>query len=191
MASNVQTLDRFFRMLHVLQEQLEAQGVPVAGITGTPTQTTLTYATPLDANAQQAVAAFAATWDETPYLEAAAAPQQWMPIMSQSVFCTDTTYVAACVWTYDGSIRKPITGFNVVARQTGTVTGAFDVRIYDVTHNRVVATATASNQHADMILLDTLSNVPLTDAMLELHARCTDTNMKVELCSLSVGWVAP
>ena len=59
--------------------------------------------------------------------------------------------------------------------------GSFDVRVVDVTHNQIIASGSFNNNNIEVLDLGTISNIPTSTSLFEVHVKVNDAKYKVNI----------
>ena len=59
--------------------------------------------------------------------------------------------------------------------------GSFDVRVVDVTHNQIIASGSFNNTDIKVLDLGTISNIPTSTSLFEVHVKVNDAKYKVNI----------
>ncbi len=104
-------------------------------------------------------------------------PGLYIPMTyDQNNASSSTEYVALGRFIYPGSTAWQLSGVKVLTRMDFGIT-SYDVKLQDITNNNTIAVVTGLTFTADGITdMGTLSNVPSTQATLEVQLKCTGGN---------------
>lgn len=97
-----------------------------------------------------------------------------MNIPIAMVATTSTIYNAVKIFEYGGSIRMPLVNLKVISEMDEGGT-SYDVRICDVPNNTVICSANFTNESLAINNMGTISNLPLTETIFEVHIKVNGT----------------
>lgn len=98
-------------------------------------------------------------------------PNSFMKSTATDQSSTNTTsYSVIMSLTVPGELMNNIQNIKVLSKKDGSVT-SYDVRIYDVTNNLVIAENNFTNSNYSINNIGTLNNLPTNEAVLEIQAK--------------------
>lgn len=96
-------------------------------------------------------------------------------IMSSLVTFSTTTYRSLCAFNLTYDANAFLHSVQIIASVGSGAT--YDLRIYDMTNRLVLGTITGQSNETDTVVeIGSLSNVPTSDAIIEIHGRISLTN---------------
>ena len=97
-------------------------------------------------------------------------------ITSKSVFRT-SNFETALTFTFPGADKGAVSKITVISDMSNNST-SYDIRIYDITNDLIIASNTYTNTTPNVNELTPISNLPGTDVIAELQIRLNSSNNK-------------
>jgi hypothetical protein len=112
-------------------------------------------------------------------------------ILYSQYFCpysSDTNIVSAeykSVVSFNFPIQLGIKKIEVVANIPGTAT-SYDLRVLDITHNNILFTGNYTNINSQILVLSSLSNIPLSSSFISVQVKVNGGDKTVLINNISV-----
>jgi hypothetical protein len=90
--------------------------------------------------------------------------------LSINALCNTNEYNLVYAFAINDIIKIKPVKFAITSKLTGLIT-SYSVRVYDVTHNNIIATANFNNSYFSLLDMGVLTSVSTDLAMLELHVK--------------------
>ena len=84
--------------------------------------------------------------------------------------CSQTEYELLYVFAINDKYPITINDIGITSKMTGDIS-SYDVRVYDVTNDNIIASANFTNTDFELQSLGTISNAPTTEELLEIHVK--------------------
>lgn len=94
-------------------------------------------------------------------------------------------YETIGTFTINDKSHTLIDSISIMSRLDGSVT-SYDVRVFDVTHNNILATANFNNASFQLNDMGTISNIPEEESLLEVQIKKNGGDGRVHLSEITI-----
>lgn len=111
-----------------------------------------------------------------------------IPLVGTSTV-SSTTYTVAAEFSFIKVEHETINSVKVVSKMDNGIT-SYDIRIFDSTNSATLAEINLTNTNMQINTIDSLSNIPTADAMIEVQARQTggSGNKQVTIKEIQINY---